>query len=95
MGLTFAHYYVMGLMALFLLKAFAVNRNARIRAYDLYLNTGVFILIAIFLAYQFWKDGLYTGIFAVCLGGLAIGKYFYDMRLFDKKQREQDKKGDS
>jgi hypothetical protein len=91
MEFGFSEYYAIGLLVVFVIKAVAVNRDARIRAYNLYLNTSIFLLIAIFLSYQFYKDGLYTGIAAVALGGLAIGKYFYDMEVSNQPDEDQDK----
>jgi hypothetical protein len=93
MNLTVEQYYAMGLMVLFLLKALLVSRNATFRAYNKYLNAGFFLLIAVFLAYQFWKDGLYTGLIAILLGGLAMGKYFMDVQGSSQEEDQDHKEG--
>ncbi len=89
MELSFKEWCAIGLMTLFLLKALAVNQSARIQAYNRYLNTLMFLLGLSFLSYAFYQDGLYTGILAVLLGGMAIGKYFYDMEVSDPPEDEQ------
>lgn len=90
MELSFKEWCAIGLMALFLIKAIAVYKSARIQAYNQYLNTLVFLLGLVFLSYSFYRDGLYMGILAVGLGGLAIGKYFYDMAVSDPPEDEQE-----
>lgn len=83
----FEHFYAIGLLVFFLLKAALVNRYQVIRAYNLYLNAAAFLGIAAFLGYQFWQDGLYMGIVALGLGGMAMGKYVMDMQV---SKREED-----
>jgi predicted membrane protein len=92
MGLSIEQYYALGLMLLFLLKALLVSRYTTFQAYNLYLNAAFFLLIAVFLAYEFWQDGLYTGILAIVLGGLAMGKYLSDMQA-PREEEDQDPRG--
>ncbi len=94
MNFSVEQYYALGLMLLFLLKALLVSRNATFKAYNLYLNAGFFLLIAVFLAYQFWKDGLYTGLIAILLGGLAMGKYFMDVQSSNHEEDQDHQEGE-
>lgn len=93
MNFSIEQYYALGLMVLFLLKSLLVSRNATVKACNLYLNAGFFLLIALFLGYQFWKDGLYTGLIAILLGGLAMGKYFMDVQSSSQEEDEDHNEG--
>jgi len=73
------HALVTALLVLFLLKRLLATQVAIIANNYHFINLCFFLLIAIFLSYQFWIDELYTGIFAIFLGCLAFGKYYYDV----------------
>lgn len=70
---------VIGLLLLFILKKVLADRVALIAHYQHVINLCFFFLIALFLGYQFWIDKVYMGIFAIFLGCLAFGKYYYDV----------------
>lgn len=79
MPLSFEHIFVVALMIAFLLKRFFAGKVDFVDRFGHTLNLLFFIAIAIFLGYQFWLDELYVGIFAIFLGCLAFGKYYYDV----------------
>lgn len=90
MALGLEHYYALGLLVFFLAKGLLVRKSGFINEYNLYLNIGAFALIAVFLGFQFWQDELYTGILALVLGTLAMGKYFLDMEREGSGEEDQD-----
>lgn len=79
MELGFKHYFVIILALLFLLKKVLSNRFTLIDENHHFLNLLFFMAVAVFLGVQFWLDGLYIGLLALFLGGLAFGKYYYDV----------------
>lgn len=79
MDFNFEHYFVIALLLVFFLKKVLAKQVTMVADNEHLLNLCFFFLLAIFLGLQFWQDGMYAGIFAIFLGSLAIGKYYYDV----------------
>ncbi len=79
MEFSFEHYFVIALLLVFFVKKVLANRISLVFENEHLLNVFFFLVLAVFLGVQFWHDGIYAGIFAIFLGSLAIGKYYYDV----------------
>lgn len=79
MEFEWKHYFVIGLLFLFVLKALLGNQSF-IKQNIHFINLLFFLIIAGYLTHEFYQKELYAGLIAIVLGVLAFGKYFIDTK---------------
>ena len=72
-------YFVIALLAFFTGKVVLIKTTPWANQLKPVINVILFLAIAVFLVIKFWREEIYIGLFAVFLGTLAFGKYFYDV----------------
>lgn len=75
--LEFKHIAIIVVFVIFVLKRILQNKPI-VKENNLIISAFLIALLAILLAFEFWKDQLWIGFIVALLGFIAIGKMIWD-----------------
>lgn len=74
------NYIIISIIILLFALKVILAKHPTIKKYNLIISFLLFLLIAIILAVEFWKNNIHIGVVAVLLGFIAFSKILYDRR---------------